>query len=320
MPVFATTTGSISGTFSINAPPSVNTVTLTSSSMTPQNSYTVTVNVSDPDSIDDVTQLVLKLWHDTDNTTISESEFNTATADAQEAAVFTWTKNGSSASAPVLTPSGTTWSLDSYTVPSNTPHFSGTSFQWSFTFTVGKVATETTGSDSWQIGAVATDSASSTDFNYDATDASMNWYGEISGLGAVSVDWGTIIAGIDFDDAGAQQSVPATINYVANGAYDEKVKSSGTWAGSSYTAHLDSSGTTNKPFVDNEFAIKANNTATLGSAVLINTTGVAIDTSGLQTTESGDSAGANTLWIKLDSTFDPDTYSGTITYIIANGS
>jgi hypothetical protein len=320
LPVFSATTGSITGTFSINAPPSVTTVTLTDTAMTPQSSYTVTVDVSDPDSIDDVTQLVLKVWHDTDNATISESEFNAATADAQEAAVFTWTKNGQSAAPPVLTPGGTTWSLDSYTVPSNVPHFNGASFQWSFTFTVGKVATETTGSDSWQIGAVVTDSASSTDFNYDATDASMNWYGEISGLSGVSVDWGTITSGIDFGDAGAQQAVAATVNYLANGAYNEKVKSSGTWAGSSYTANLDSGGTTNNPSVDNEFAIKANNTATLSSAALVDTTGVVIDTSGTQTTESGDSATANNLWIKLDSTFDADTYDGTITYIIANGS
>lgn len=321
IPAFASTTGPITGTFTINDPPSVDTVTLTDTAMTPQSSYTVTVDASDSDTVNDIDTLVLKLWHDADAGIPLESEFNSTTADVQDGVVITWTNPGNqSAATPVLTPGGTTWSLTGYTVPSSGAHYSGTSFQWSFTFTVGKVATETAPSAKWQIAAKATDDASATDFNYDSTNAAMNWYGEISGLSSVTVDWGTIAPGIDFADAGAKQSVSATIEYICNGDYDEKVKSSATWSGGTYTANLDSSGTTNNPVVDNEFAIKSDDTATLGSAVLVDTTGIAIDNAGTQTTESGDSASANNLWIKLDSSFDKDTYSGTITYIIANGS
>lgn len=317
LPAFAATTRSLTGTFSINDPPSVDIVALTDTAMTPQSSYTITVDVSDGDTIDDIEQLVMKLWYDSDAGTPLESEFDAAAADAQDAVVVTWTKSGQSAVAPVLTPSGTTWALTGYTVPSSAGDFNGTTFQWSFTITVGKVATETTGTDKWQIGAKATDAASAADFNYDDTNASMNWYGEISGLTGVTVDWGTIAPGMDFGDAGAQQSVSATVTYVANGAYDEEVSSDATWSGTTYSATLDPTGATANA---DEFALKADDTANLSSAVLVDTSGVTIDASGTQTTESGDQVSTNTLWLRLSSSFNKDTYSGYIYFTIANGS
>ena len=317
VPAFAATTAPITGTFTINAAPSVDAVTMADTSLTPQSNHVITVDVSDADSIDDISQLVLKLWYDTDGGTVSETEFNNATANAQTAAVLTWTKSGQSAVAPVLTPAGTTWSLVSYTVPSTPAHFSGTSFQWSFTIKVGKVATETNGLDRWQAAAKATDLAGASDFNYDATNATMNWYGEISGLTSVTVDWGTVAPGLPFNGPGSQQSIGATAVYIANGAYDQKVKSDATWLGNTYTATLDPTGATAS---NNEFALKADDTATYASAVLVDTVGVTINDTGVQTTEIGDSVANNTLWLKLASSFDKDTYSGTITYIIANGS
>ena len=207
--------------------------------------------------------------------------------------------------------------MTTYTVPSSGGEYSGTTFTWSFTVNVGKVATETNGSDRWQIGAKATDDASATDYNYDASNAQMNWYGEISGLGSVTVDWGMIAPGIDFADAGANEAISATVTYVANGAYDEKVSSGATWTGGAETATLDPTGAVTNP---DEFALKADDTATLGSAVLVDTTGVAIDDTGTQTNESGGQVSTNNLWIKLASTFAKETYTGTITYIVANGS
>jgi len=317
VPAFAATSGPITGTFTINAAPSVDTVTMADTSLTPQSNHVITVDVSDADSIDDISQLALKLWYDTDGGTISETEFNNATADAKNAAVLTWTKSGQSAVAPVLTPGGTTWSLVSYTVPSTPAHFSGTSFQWSFTIKAGKVATETNGTDRWQAAAKATDQASATDFGYDATNATMNWYGEISGLSSVAVDWGTVAPGLAFNGAGSQKSIGAAATYIANGAYDEKVKSDATWAGGTYTASLDVTGATAS---QNEFALKADDTATYTNSTLVDTVGVTVDDTGAQTTEAGDSVASNNLWLKLSSSFDKDTYSGTITYIIANGS
>ena len=112
----------------------------------------------------------------------------------------------------------------------------------------------------------------------------------------------------------SEKALGVTITYISNGNYDEKVKSSTTWGGSST---LDPTGVCANP---NEVALKADDTGTLTSAVLVDTTGVAIDESGTQTTETGDNAANNTLWLKLASTFTKGAYSGTITYIIADGT
>jgi hypothetical protein len=393
IPALAATQGDVTGTFGINATPSVTSVTLTDTSLTPQSSYTITVAVSDADTIDDIQTVVMKLWYDSNGGTPNEAEFNGANADAKNAAVLTWTKSGQSAVAPVLTPGSTSWNLESYTVPSSSGDFTGTTFTWSYTVKIGKVATETAlGTDKWQIGAKATDAGTASHFAYDSTNASMNWYGEVS-VPSATVNWGTVSPGTDFGGTNSQQALVVTVTYVANGAYDEKVKSSATWNGSSYAvvsgthdggqnqamltdsgadfvtagvaagdivhnttdgssgtitavtattvtatlaggsdndwdngdaysitvyqATLDSSGNTSSR---NQFAIKADDSATLGSAVLVDSTGVAIDISGVQTSEAGDGEPSNNLWLRLANSFAKDTYSGTISYIIANGT
>ena len=90
------------------------------------------------------------------------------------------------------------------------------------------------------------------------------------------------------------------------------MKSNASWGGSS---SLDSTGACASP---DEFALRADDTATLGTAELVDTSGVIIDNTDGQTTEDGDEVTANNLWLKLASTFSAGTYnSGVITYIIA---
>ena len=57
---------------------------------------------------------------------------------------------------------------------------------------------------------------------------------------------------------------------------------------------------------------------TFGSAVQVDTSGVSIDATGTLTAESGNTVATNTLWLKVASLFLVDTYSGNITYIIAD--
>jgi len=266
---------------------------------------------------------VLKLWYDIDGGTPLEAEYDTETANDQNVAVITWiaddpggtTYTGSAA----LAPAATTWSLDASTLPEDpggpSNDFDLTTFTFVFTLTVGKVATETTGSDSWQIAAKATDNIPQTDFNYDADGAAMNWYGEIT-VPAATVDWGQLPGGIDFTDTGAQEAIGVTITYIANGAYDEKVSSSATWTGGTYTTTLDATGVVSSA---QQFALKADDTATYASAILVDAAGVTIDDTGTQTTEAGDAVTTNNLWIKLATSFNKDTYTGTITYILTNG-
>ena len=69
----------------------------------------------------------------------------------------------------------------------------------------------------------------------------------------------------------------------------------------------------------NQFSLKADDTATLGSAMLVNVSPsyTTIDNTGTLTGESGDNITTNTLWLKLGTPFAIATYSGTIYWQIA---
>jgi len=325
LPVYAAEEGSVTGQFGINVAPTVDSASLTATAMTPQTEYTVSVQVSDADTINDLSTVVLKVWYDSDGGTPSEGEFDGQSADVQSCAVITWTADDPGGTtytgSAALTPAGTTWSLGASTLPAkgggaNPGDFGDTTFTFQFVFTVGKVATETPGSDIWQIAAKATDTMSQTGWNNDGEGSSVNYYGEIT-VPAATVDWGSMKAGTDFNGTGSQQALGVTVSYVANGNYDKKVKSGASWSGSTYTGNLDATGACGSA---QQFALRADDTATynVSTAVLVDTTGVSIDAAGTQTSEAGDSVAAMNLWLKLASTFNSDTYSGTITYSIVN--
>lgn len=316
LPVSAATEGTVTGVFSTNVPPTITSVTFAPTSMTPQASQTITVPISDADNISDLNTVVFKLWLDNDGGAPIEGEFTAASASAANCAVITWTHTGGTTSTTVITPLTTTWTLGTCTVPTTNPNFNGTSFTFVFVLTVGKVATETSGSALWQIAVKATDDVNQTAWAYDAEGASMNWYGEIS-IPATTVTWAGLPPGTDFTAPAAQKTLGNTVTYIANGAYDEKVRATASWAGATYTATLDATGACS---ASQQFALKADDTATYASSVLVDATGVTIDDVGAQTTESGDAAANNNLWIKLSSTFNKDTYSGSIVYIVANGT
>ena len=321
--VFGDTEDTATGTFSNNNVPNITSVELWNISgpaevtaMTPQVTYDVRVKVTDADGLADLTTIVVKIYRDTD-ASADETEFNAESADTQNCAVITWTQSGDLFS--IAPSSSTTWGFTEVDCVTGTAD-SGTAFQ--FKFTVGKVATEAAGAatDCWRVAALVTDDSSGTDFGFDVSDNSMAWYGEISGVSG-TVDWGTVNAGMAIGEgAPSEKTLGVTVKYLANGPYDEKVKSDATWPDvpdNTADATLDEDGLT---LASNAFSLKADDTATLGSEVFVTVAGVAIDESGTQTAEAGHDAADNTLWLQLASTFIKDTYSGTITYIIANGS
>jgi hypothetical protein len=316
-PVLAATEGSVTGEFGISAPPTVEAVSLISTSLTPQTEYTVTGIVGDPDKISNFGQVVCKVWYDADGGAATEADFDAATANPQTCAVITWAHTSGTSSTTVLTPTtgGSTWSLISSAVPTTSGHYTGTSFNFSFTFKVGKVATETSGAGKWQVAMKVTDVTDQSAFAVDGEGASMNWYGDIS-VPSTTVDWGGLSRGVDFGGTGSQKSLGAAITYRANGSYDEKVKSSTTWIGDIGNAILDSTGTCDD---NNEFSLKADDATIIDSAVFVDDVGITIDDTGTQTSESGDSVSNNNIWIKLSSLFDSDNYQGTISYVISNG-
>ena len=324
VPVYAAPQGNITGTFGINGAPTVNSVSLTPTGLTPQIQYTVSVSISDPDTINDLSTLVLKLYYDANGTT-NETEFNgiSPDANAQNSAVITWTATAPGATtytgSAALAPAGTTWALGTSTLPQDaagpgTGDFGLTTFTFQFVFTVGKVATQTVNPARWQVAVKATDTVGQTSFNKDAEGATMDFYGEIN-VPATTVNWGGLPPGTDFAATAAQKSLGVTVTYIANGAWDSKVSSGANWIGASNTATLDPTGAT---AIAQQFTLKADDTATLGSAILVSTLGSLISNTGTQTLEIGTGVTTNTLWIRLSSSFIKDTYQGIITYIIAN--
>jgi hypothetical protein len=136
----------------------------------------------------------------------------------------------------------------------------------------------------------------------------MNWYGEVT-VNTASFDFGSVDLGSDFGD---NSQTGISVTYICNGNYNQQVKSSNPWSGSGKSVTLDAESTPGA----GEFSLKADDTATLGSAVPVSTSYITIDT-GTQTGESGNAESTNTLWLKLGASgIGNVTYSGTIYYRI----
>jgi len=318
------TTGASTGTFTTaNSTPQVTNLELYSdlacttpaTHMDPQVTYYVKFTVTDLNSLNDIALITVKLFYDAAGTDLIDESTITAGA-AKTAAILTWTKSGD-AWAIDPTGGGTSWYLDTASCLHPTGGALGNNTgDWKFAFKPGKVATESLGSADWDIHARATDSLAATGGMY-KYDKGMNWYGEVA-VSTPSVTWLSIAPGTDFGGTDSQKT-DISVKYIANGNYNEKVKSTATWVGANNTANLDDvTGDCTNPL---DFALKAYHNATIGSSVLVDTTGVVIHdtvTPPTQTLESGNTEGANTLWLKLNNSFPNDTYTGTLTYIVDN--
>jgi len=281
-------------------------------SMTPGTSYKAKIVAGDANTVDDIDQVRVAIVFDS-----SDSD---PTADPGETgnttilACLKWVKSGDTWS--ISPNSDTTWSLTSgnCTKPTDMSSSTGT---WEFYFTIGKVATEGTGGSSqagWDLFGEVKDEGTPAEA-WDDRDLAMEWYGEIGTPSPASIDWSTVSLGTGFAED-TNEKGPISITYIANGNYDQKVKTTATWTGApSGTATLDPSGTCSSA---NQFALKADDTATLPIDGLVTTGGVSIDDTGTQTGESGSTEANNTLWLKLASVFSNATYTGTITYTIEN--
>jgi hypothetical protein len=323
MPVHAAEGGSASGQFHVgNAAPTVTSIELWAigggapiSDMTPQVEYNVKVDVSDGNTLDDLSTVTVRIFYDADGSYVAGEE--AGAADNKTRAILTWT-NGVGWSIDPLG-GGTSWSLVGENCTK--PALSSGSGIFGFHFKPGKVSTETPvipGTDKWHIFAKAVDKSAATDNGTDENN-NMNWFGEIT-VNTGNVNWGSLAPGTQFDGASSNQS-GISVTYISNGAYDEQIAASATWTGG-LGATLDATGNCTNI---NEFSLKANDTDTLegvGGAILVEaspTYGV-IDDTGAQTDEPGDTVTTNTLWLKLSSRFYSETYNGFIYYEIVNGS
>ena len=240
--------GEAEGEFEVgNAAPTVESVELwttwgtpaTTTDMTPQVEYNIKVDVTDVNTLDNLSTITVSIFYDGDGSYSPGEE--TGAADNQTRAILTWTNGGSWSIDPVA--DGTSWVLGSC-VP---PDLSASSGIFQFHFKPGKVATETTGSDKWHIYAEADDNTATAN----ATDEgnNMNWYGEIV-VNTGNVTWGLLAPGTVFGPSSNQTDIE--VKYIANGAYDEEVAASANWTGNSDNATLDATGSCEN---SNEFSL-----------------------------------------------------------------
>lgn len=307
----STTTGSFTAS---NVAPTVSSVDLwttgggasSTTTMTPQVQYNVKVAVTDNNTLDDLTTVKVYIYYDADGT--YDAGDRPGAGNTQTCAILTWTNPNTWEIDPNAS---TTWAVVSGSC--SAPSLSGSTGTFQFHFKPGKVATESPGADEWHIYAVANDGTATGD-NY-LENLEMNWYGEITGVTATS-SFGTV-------SLGATAVISGTISatYIANGAYDEQVKSSATWTGQTTSTELTlyTSGTTPGSA---EFALLADDDGTVAGAVQVLSAGYAtIDDTGSQTGETGDTVSNNHLWLWVGSSGIPaEEYQGTIYFKIADGS
>jgi len=345
-PVFADTEGPVTGSFQTTVPPTINSIgvytdaalTNVAASLSPLQVYYVKVSVTDNDTITDVKNLNLKLFYTSINSQPSQSTFEAnMSADAQLAAGLNMEYKGLVGDSGSETTdytktsmiAGSTWAI-SITNPTKAQVL-GTSHDYVYNVTIGKVAAETVYSGStypkWQIAALATDGSDYTSYKvYSPSSAvyglDMNWYGQIST--PTSVNWEKIAPGMAFSDDLARESL-GDITFVSNGDWINGVKVKAedkTWNSTSggrsvalKTAHNNAAntfslmaGTGNSPTAyENAIGAIPENATTLSMY------------GGSITSESGEIADNYTLFLSLSNNITyPGTYTGAITFSIAN--
>ena len=281
------------------APPTVGTISISPSSMTPQEEWTnITISVTDYNTLADVNKVNVTVFYDAAGNDPSAP----GTADVQTCAILTWTRGGS----PVwsLDPTNTTWAIN--TGGCSNASDSLTTGNWVFSFKVGKVATYSPGSDDWDIYAKATDSISQTGDNY-LRDVEMNWYGEIA-VETSNISWGTVTPGCS-----NETSPVVNITYICNGNYAEQIKTSQNWTSTSGNVTLNTTGSPGT----GEFSLLADDDDTIADAVQVLSASYTTFDTGTQTTEAGNVESNNHLWLSLGLDIPIDTYSGTIYFGIA---
>jgi hypothetical protein len=286
-------------TYSVNVAPTVGTITISPSSMTPQEQWTnITVPVTDSDTLADVNEVYVEVFYDS----AGNDPTAPGTADVQTCAILIWTRDGS----PEwdIAPASTTWQIN--TGGCSNASDTLTTGNWVFSFKVGKVATHSPGTDDWDIYAKATDSASQTGDNY-LRDVEMNWYGEIT-VETSNISWGTVTPGCSNNI-----SPVVNITYICNGNYNEQVKTSQNWTSALGNVTLN---TTGNPGTG-EFSLKADDDDTIEGAVQVLSAEYTTFDTGTQTTESGNLENNNHLWLSLGIGIPVDTYSGTLYFGIA---
>lgn len=347
VPAVASNEGLVTGKFGLTAAPEVTTISIhelptgegapgtgdPAASLTPQIECDINVTITDSDGIGELDRLVVQLWHDNYGTAsgtvrnggihsfnywYNQTEFDHPEAKAQ----LIWDRDSNTVTINPAFGVNSSWEkieiVDTVPILPDTEDFSASSFAFTFRIKIGKIARQTVGDAKWHVGALVTDKGGMEGY-LAQTGLTMNFYGEVKVEWPESyhkVEWGDIPPGIDFDASAARALVQAPIKYLANGNYNQQIKSSDTWESGEATAYLseDAAGA-------NHFSLKANSTANdYITAVLLGSEMTTLRDNGTATNEQGFSVNdnSNNLYIKLNQDFAKGVFTGAITYGIVN--
>lgn len=314
-----------------NNAPAITSVTLQDSggtptaAMTPQTEFLLEIVATDDNTIDDIATIDIWIYHDT--TVGAGTPPGSPTWDSDDGVIYKWTK----ASDPNFwtMENGaivTSWAIT--TGNSVTPgDMTGTSGTWKLSFTPGKLAVETTVSDTdeWNFKVTVTDTGGPA-----SVSNSTEILNSMAAYSSIATDVGSITFGSGVAlGATAYIATPVDYNFatqvLANDAYALQVNTTTTWTGAG-TLTLDISGT---PNAAGEFALNIDDAGTVSSLttpqpVTTSATNITDHTTDARvaTAASADEATADQdfyMSLELYSTGIPvGAYSGTITMTIVN--
>ncbi len=284
--------------------------TTTTTTLSPQLEYALKITISDSNSLQDVAQITVILFYDTNNTAVG---IPPASDDPATRATYQWDPvNGWQ----LVGPTGSTWGIN--TASSSAPSdLTVTQGDWWLYFTPGKVAHEanTGGTDDWDIIVEVTDTSGNT-YQASMYGLTMLWYGEIS-ISVSTINFGSLDPGAAATPA---QENPYTLTLIANGNYTVQAKADATWSTTEgYTAALDVDGTLS----DGEFQLVTDDDSLFDEADSLLVTDTYQTIPGHEsdvgpTAETGATLSLYS-WVQLGNGLMPGTYTGAIYYQIING-
>ncbi len=284
--------------------------TTSTTTLSPQLEYALKITISDSNSLQDVAQITVILFYDTNNSAVGTPP---ASDDPATRATYQWDPtNGWQ----LVGPTGSTWGIN--TADSRAPSdLTVTQGDWWLHFIPGKVAHEanTDATDDWDIIVEVTDTSGNV-YSASTYGLTMLWYGEIS-INTTTLDFGSLDPGAA---ASPSNGLPHALTLIANGNYAVQTKSDPTWSTSDgYTATLDTDGA----LAEGEFQLITDDDRTLDETDSLLVTDVYQTIPGHEsdagpTAEAGVSLSLYS-WVQLGNGLMPGTYTGTIYYQIING-
>ena len=314
-----------------NTAPTITSVTLQTaggtgvSAMTPQTEFLLEIVAGDVNTINDISTIDIWVYHDT--TEGAGTPPGSPTWDSDDCAIYKWTK------------SGDVWSMESDEIVTSwavttgncvTPEtFTGLSGTWKLSFTPGKLAVETTVSDTdeWNFKVTVTDAEPASVSDSSEILNSMAAYSEIdTDIANIIFGNGVTLGTTAYIDTPVDHNLATQV--LANDKYALQVNTAETWTGSG-TLTLDPDGT---PSAAGQFGLNIDDagdasgvptTPAAVTTIAADITGYDVEsTSRVATAASANEVAASQdfyMSLALYSTGIPaGAYSGAITFTVVN--